>query len=190
MAHRFTHEHQTLKLAGERGKYPGARGPDSLSLTSLKGELDQLEVPTVEIAAQRRTRTRWRGRCPPQGLRRDDEARQRAGTERTRTQRRRRGDPGSRGEKRDHTQCWRGGGGRGRSHAAGGGANPCGLASMRKEGHRARTPLVVSGWESACWCRGHGLDPWSGKIPRASEQLGPCATAPEARALWQEEPPR
>ena len=44
-------------------------------------------------------------------------------------------------------------------------------------------------------CRGHGLDPWSGKIPQAEEQLSTCATtteahAPRACALQQEEPPR
>ena len=36
-----------------------------------------------------------------------------------------------------------------------------------------------SGWESACWCRGHGFEPWSGKIPHAVEQLGPWATTTE-----------
>ena len=36
-----------------------------------------------------------------------------------------------------------------------------------------------SGWESACQCRGHGFEPWSGKIPRAAEQLGPWATTTE-----------
>ena len=33
--------------------------------------------------------------------------------------------------------------------------------------------------ESACQCRGHGFDPWSGKIPHAVEQLSPCATTTE-----------
>ena len=37
-------------------------------------------------------------------------------------------------------------------------------------------PWWRSGWESACQCRGHGFEPWSGKIPRAAEQLGPWAT--------------
>ena len=27
--------------------------------------------------------------------------------------------------------------------------------------------------ENACQCRGHGFEPWSGKIPHAVEQLGP-----------------
>ena len=34
-------------------------------------------------------------------------------------------------------------------------------------------PWWCSGWESACQCRGHGFEPWSGKIPHAAEQLGP-----------------
>ena len=34
-------------------------------------------------------------------------------------------------------------------------------------------PWWRSGWESACQCRGHGFEPWSGKIPHAAEQLGP-----------------
>ena len=37
-------------------------------------------------------------------------------------------------------------------------------------------PWWHSGWESACQCRGHGFEPWSGKIPHAAEQLGPWAT--------------
>ena len=40
-------------------------------------------------------------------------------------------------------------------------------------------PWWCSGWESACQCRGHGFEPWSGKIPHAVEQLSPCATATE-----------
>ena len=28
-------------------------------------------------------------------------------------------------------------------------------------------------------CRGHGFDPWSGKIPHAAEQLSPSATTTE-----------
>ena len=33
--------------------------------------------------------------------------------------------------------------------------------------------------ESACQCRGHAFDPWSGKIPHAAEQLSLCATTTE-----------
>ena len=33
-------------------------------------------------------------------------------------------------------------------------------------------PWWRSGWESACQCRAHGFEPWSGKIPHAMEQLG------------------
>ena len=39
----------------------------------------------------------------------------------------------------------------------------------------------LSGKESACPCRGHGFDPWSGKIPHATEQLSPCTTTTEPR---------
>ena len=35
--------------------------------------------------------------------------------------------------------------------------------------------LVVQ-WLRVCLARrGHGFDPWSGKIPHATEQLSPCA---------------
>ena len=34
-------------------------------------------------------------------------------------------------------------------------------------------PWWHSGWESACQCRGHGFEPWSGRIPHAAVQLGP-----------------
>ena len=40
-------------------------------------------------------------------------------------------------------------------------------------------PWWRSGWESACQCRGHGFEPWSGKIPHGTEQLGPWATTAE-----------
>ena len=44
-------------------------------------------------------------------------------------------------------------------------------------------PWWHSGWESACQCRGHGFEPWSGKIPHATEQLGPWATTTEGTCL-------
>ena len=44
-------------------------------------------------------------------------------------------------------------------------------------------PWWHSGWESACQCRGHGFEPWSGRIPRAAEQLGPWATTAEPAHL-------
>ena len=44
-------------------------------------------------------------------------------------------------------------------------------------------PWWRSGWESACQCRGHGFEPWSGKIPHAAGQLGPCATTTEPARL-------
>ena len=40
-----------------------------------------------------------------------------------------------------------------------------------------------SGWESACQCRGHRFEPWSGKIPHAAERLGPWATITEPARL-------
>ena len=36
--------------------------------------------------------------------------------------------------------------------------------------NRIGLPWWYSGWESACQCRGHGFEPWSGKIPHAAEQ--------------------
>ena len=44
-------------------------------------------------------------------------------------------------------------------------------------------PWWHSGWESACQCRGHVFEPWSGKIPHATEQLGPWATITEPARL-------
>ena len=44
-------------------------------------------------------------------------------------------------------------------------------------------PWWHSGWESACRCRGHGFEPWSGKIPHATEQLSPWAITAEPARL-------
>ena len=44
-------------------------------------------------------------------------------------------------------------------------------------------PWWRSGWESACQCRGHGFEPWSGKIPHTAEQLGLWATITEPACL-------
>ena len=44
-------------------------------------------------------------------------------------------------------------------------------------------PWWRSGWESACQCRGHGFEPWSGKIPHAAERLVPWATTTEPARL-------
>ena len=46
--------------------------------------------------------------------------------------------------------------------------------------HCLGLPWECSGWESACQSRRHGFEPWSGKIPHASEQLSPCATTTES----------
>ena len=48
---------------------------------------------------------------------------------------------------------------------------------------RRGLPWWRSGWESACQCRGHGFESWSGKIPHATEQLGPWATTTEPARL-------
>ena len=40
-------------------------------------------------------------------------------------------------------------------------------------------PWWLSGKESACQCRRHRFNPWSGKIPRAVEQLSPSTTITE-----------
>ena len=44
-------------------------------------------------------------------------------------------------------------------------------------------PWWCSGWESAYQCRGHGFEPWSGKIPHAVERLGPWAMITETARL-------
>ena len=44
-------------------------------------------------------------------------------------------------------------------------------------------PWGRSGWESACQCRGRGFEPWSRKIPHATEQLSPCITT-TGLVLW------
>ena len=44
-------------------------------------------------------------------------------------------------------------------------------------------PWWRSGWESACRCKGHRFEPWSGKISHAAEQLGPWATTTEPACL-------
>ena len=38
-------------------------------------------------------------------------------------------------------------------------------------------PWWRSGYESACQCRGHGFDSWSGKIPHAPQLLSLCSRA-------------
>ena len=44
-------------------------------------------------------------------------------------------------------------------------------------------PWWHSGWESACQCKRHGFEPWSGNIPHAAAQLGPWATTTEPARL-------
>ena len=49
----------------------------------------------------------------------------------------------------------------------------------RNKSYKMEFPWWCSGWESACQCRGHGFEPWSGKIPHAMEQLSPGTTTTE-----------
>ena len=44
-------------------------------------------------------------------------------------------------------------------------------------------PEGVSGKESACQCRRHKFDPWSGGTPPAEEQLSLCVTTIKP-VLW------
>ena len=55
------------------------------------------------------------------------------------------------------------------------------IYTLRKGG--PGLPWWRSGCESACQCRGHGFEPWFGKIPHAAEQLGPWATNTEPARL-------
>ena len=45
------------------------------------------------------------------------------------------------------------------------------------------TSLVVQWLRASAGGRGHGFDPWSGKISHAGEQLSLCATAAEPECL-------
>ena len=58
----------------------------------------------------------------------------------------------------------------------------CSLSTVRTKA-TGGLPWWRSGWESACQCRGHGFEPWSGKIPHAAEQLSPCTTTTEPAHL-------
>ena len=58
----------------------------------------------------------------------------------------------------------------------------------RLEDYMTRTRFIGRPWwlsdkESSCQCRRHRFDPWSRKIPHATEQLNPCATTTEP-VLW------
>ena len=44
----------------------------------------------------------------------------------------------------------------------------------------AGLPWWRSSWESACQCRGHGFEPWSGRIPHARSSW---ARAPQLLSL-------
>ena len=57
------------------------------------------------------------------------------------------------------------------------------LTFLGSQKHSWGLPWWRSGWESACQCKAHGFEPWSGKIPHAAEQLGPWATVTEPERL-------
>ena len=44
-----------------------------------------------------------------------------------------------------------------------------------------RTSLVIQWLRIPLPMQGNGFDPWSGKIPRAKDQLSPCATTAEPK---------
>ena len=44
---------------------------------------------------------------------------------------------------------------------------------------KSRTSLVAQWLRVLLPMRGHGFEPWSGKIPHAAEQLSPCTTTTE-----------
>ena len=67
------------------------------------------------------------------------------------------------------------------SPASAGRFSTTGAVFLKEEGRGL--PWWCSGWESACQCRGHGFEPWSGKIPHAADQLGPWATTTESAHL-------
>ena len=50
------------------------------------------------------------------------------------------------------------------------------VQNIKKEGG---LPWWLSGKESPCQCKRNGFNSWSGRIPRATEQLGSCATTIE-----------
>ena len=50
------------------------------------------------------------------------------------------------------------------------------VPNINKEGG---LPWWLSGKDFACQCKRNRFNPWSGRIPCATEQLGPCATAVE-----------
>ena len=58
-----------------------------------------------------------------------------------------------------------------------------GLPALASRRQFLGLPWWRSGWESACQCRGHGFEPWSGKIPHAAEQQSPWATTTEPACL-------
>ena len=65
------------------------------------------------------------------------------------------------------------------SYTVGGNVNWCSHYGKQYGGSSKKLKIELPGFpggavvESACQCRGHGFEPWSGKIPHATERLGP-----------------
>ena len=62
------------------------------------------------------------------------------------------------------------------------------LAIAKKKGREKKKKETSglpswNGKESACQCRRHGYDPWSGKIPHVEGKLCPCTSTTEP-VLW------
>lgn len=55
------------------------------------------------------------------------------------------------------------------------------MAISYKTKHILGLAWSTSGYESSCQCSVHGIDPWSGKILHAAEQLSLSATTTETR---------
>ena len=51
---------------------------------------------------------------------------------------------------------------------------------LERNGRILGLPSWLSGKEFTCQCRRHGFDPWSGKIPKATEHLSSCTTSIES----------
>ena len=51
------------------------------------------------------------------------------------------------------------------------------------KGYRTEVPRWSSGWETTCQCRGHGFNPWSGRIQQAMRQPSLCTVTTSLHAV-------
>ena len=61
--------------------------------------------------------------------------------------------------------------------------DPENIAKIEVKELGAGLPWWSSGWVFACQCKGHGFNPWSGKIPHTVEQISLFTTTTEAHVL-------